>query len=231
MAKKADQALQRRYQFFRDPHNREWGAVVEISTGHPLGAWSPRFEAPLRPDAKFLSIDDRRPGRIQIRYDDWLQERREARKAYVDKCKRYGFNKFGALFDPTRIFDPSASFYEDVRDYAGPPPKPVEPVLAAKQGNRWVLGLLNPDGSVPLMPEKLAPHFVTAPDPVESFGDEYAEPAESIVDDPPAATMRTVSYATKRDEAEVPVKRGPGRPRKNPAPEPATDPWSDAQEG
>lgn len=200
----ADQAKQRRYQLFRDQHNREWGTVVEISTGHPLGSWSPRFAAPIRPAPKYLTIDDTRPGRLRIRYEDWIKDLTEARRAYIEKGKRYGFEKYGAMFDPGKPFT------EEILLYTGPPPKPVEPVLAAKQGNRWILGLLGPNGETPLMPEKLAPFFVKPDVTEEAFGDEYLEPAESFDDDPPAATTTQVVYQTAkaRTVASVPVKGG-----------------------
>jgi len=191
--KLADQAQQRRYQLFRDQHNREWGANVEISTGHPTGGRpSPRFQAPLMPPAKYLRIDDRRPGRLTIDYAAWVADLETAKRAYVTKGRRYGFEKYGALFDPSKPFT------EEVLLYLGPEPKPVEPVRWAQAGNRWVLGLLNPDGSVPDMPEALAPYFVTPPTLAEQYAEEFTDTAP--VEDgyePPAPTVPAVSWTVK----------------------------------
>ena len=139
MAKIADQALQRRYQLYRDQHNREWGGNVEIATGHPCGGpLSPRFQAPLRVPPHYITIDDRRAGRCLIDYPTWVHDLKQASTNYLNKGRRYGYEKYGALFDASRPFT------EEVLLFLGPAPRPVEPVLAAKAGNRWVLGLLLP---------------------------------------------------------------------------------------
>lgn len=210
MAKVADQATQRRYQKFRDQHARPWGANVEIRNGHPTGAWDMMFRAPLVPDAKYLEFDETNPGRITINYPRWIDDLQEARKAYVDKGRRYGFTKYGALFDPNKPFT------EEVLLHIGPPPQPVEPVQWAAKGNRWVLGLLSPDGQIPLMPERLAEFFRVPEEEDLIPQDDYLDAAPELVDEPLAATVPEVLYTTKA-QTQAPKRRG--RPSRVPAEE------------
>lgn len=187
----ADQALQRRYQLFRDQHNRQWGSSVEKSTGHPTGVWEPKFRAPIMPDPKYLEIDDTRPGRLRINYAQWIIDLDEESRRYIAKGRRYGFDKYGKLFDP------NAPFSEEILQYVGPAPKAKEPVMAAQQGNRWALGLLGPNGETPLMPEALAPYFIVPEPKIPDFRDEYGDTVDDVDDEPPAPTVAKVIYETK----------------------------------
>ena len=169
MAKgKADQSLERRYQRWKDQHGRRWGGNIEISTGHPVGQLEPQFTAPLLPPAKYVRFDDENHGLV-IEYDPWIADLTRAKREYVEKGRRYGFEKYGGLFDPNKPFT------EEVLLHVGPPPLPVEPVLAAKQGNRWVLGMLGPNGEVPVMPDKLAPFFTKPEVKEEVYEDRYED--------------------------------------------------------
>lgn len=185
---KADQALQRKYKRFKDTHGRQWGAVTEISTGDPCGPLEPQFSAPWMLPQQYLRYDAENHVLVPD-YDACIRDRQKAMKAYIEKGKKYGFEKYGALFDPNKPFT------EEVLLYLGPKPLPMEPAVAAKQGNRWILGLKGPNGEVPKMPAKLEPFFVKPIVVEEVFEDVY------------------------EDEFEEPRKRGPGRPRKETVPE------------
>lgn len=168
----ADQSLQRRYQKWKDQHGRRWGGNVEISTGHPTGQLEPQFSAPLMPPYQYIRFDDENHALV-IEYDPWIADLTRKRKEWVEKGKRYGFEKYGGLFDAAKPFS------EEVLLHIGPPPQPVEPVLAAKQGNRWVLGMLGPNGEVPKMPDKLAPFFTKPVVKEERFEDVYEDEFET----------------------------------------------------
>lgn len=184
---RADQDLQRKYKRFKDIHGRQWGAVTEIKTGDPCGLLEPHFSAPWLPPQQFMRYDGE-DHVLRINYDALIAERTRARKAYFEKGKRYGFEKYGALFDPSKPFT------EEILLHLGPEPLPYEPAIAAKQGNRWILGLKGPNGETPKMPEKLAKWFTKPVVKEEVFEDTF------------------------EDELEAP-KRGPGRPKRITIPE------------
>jgi hypothetical protein len=188
------QEHQRRYQTFRDQHDRLWGGSVEIKTGHPctpLKPWAPangrKWRAPLMPPQGYIRPHPTESGRVVILYDAWITELETAHKEYQRKCMTAGIELYREQFDPAKPVSPA------VIAKVGPPPLPVEPVLAAKQGHPWVLGLTGPNGETPKMPKDLAPYF-TKVEPVErTFAVEFEtayedEPAEDVTSTPTPTT-------------------------------------------
>lgn len=131
------QAKQRRGQMFRDQHGRRYYASIELRTGDPCGLIEPQFSAPLAVPQMYLerSSDPERPYDIQVSYTRWKADIRAARSEWEREGRQLARKMHGDRFDPR------ADFPRDVLDIIGEPPQHVEPVIAAEQGNSWVLGL------------------------------------------------------------------------------------------
>ena len=131
------QRNQRQDQTFTDDHGREWFGSVEIKTGHVCGLLEPQFQAPLIPDQKYLERIPKRPYDLHINYDRWLADIRATRAEWEREGRQMMRKMRGSGYDP------SEEFGADVLDIIGEPPEAVEPVIAARQGNSWILGLTN----------------------------------------------------------------------------------------
>lgn len=125
------QAKQRKFVFFRDQHGRKVGAQIELGTGDPSGplSWP---TAPITPPAHCVRIlkgpDDHL--KLEIDYDRIIREGREAIDEYETSRGRFLRTA------------PTANEI-DVEKFVGKRPAAVEPWIAAKQGDPWVLGLSN----------------------------------------------------------------------------------------
>ena len=139
------QADQRRSVVFLDQHGREWHAMIEIKSGDPVGAFEPLFQAPLIPPQKYIRTLEDSPTDIEIRYREWARDIRQARALWDREARRVGASRYGEKYDP------NAPVTREVMEVIGPPPEPVEPVIAARQGNSWVLGK-NPRPDPRLLP-------------------------------------------------------------------------------
>lgn len=123
------QAKQRREIFFRDQHGRKVGAVIELATGDPTGPL--KFpKAPIVPPAHCVKIvkDPERPFTLEIDYDRIIREGREAIDEYETSRSRF------------LRAQPNANEL-DIEKMVGKRPPAVEPWIAAKQGDKWTLGL------------------------------------------------------------------------------------------
>jgi hypothetical protein len=131
------QAKQRRNQMFRDQHGRKYFASIEIKTGDPCGVIEHQFDAPLRVPAMYLekSRDPERPYDLHINYTRWKSDIRAAREEWERDGRDKSRKAYGTAFDPSKPFTP------EILEQIGPAPQAVEPVIAAEQGNSWVLGL------------------------------------------------------------------------------------------
>lgn len=132
------QAKQRRNgTIFRDQHGRRYHAVVELKSGHPTGLIEPLFTAPLMPPQMYLRVgtNPERPYDLRIDYDRWVQDLRAAHAEYLDLARKLARKMYRDKYDAA---DPVT---EEIVDIIGVRPQHVEPVIAAKQGNAYVLGL------------------------------------------------------------------------------------------
>ena len=129
------QATNRSYRIFTDQHDREWGADIENKTQAPCGALSACFRSPLRIAQKYLMLINPQAGKIEINYPLWIGELKQAHTDYA----------YTRLMEKRRM---SPANWRDIPDndqglldVIGEPPPPVQQVLAAQAGERWVLGL------------------------------------------------------------------------------------------
>ena len=172
------QAKERRYQRMIDQHGRRWGADVEIKSGYPTGLIRPEFSAPFLPDQKYLTMNPEDMQDLQIDYERMLRDRREAHETYRREiarvCNVRGWD----------VPEDGAELPFQVTEIVGPPPEPVEPVLAAMQGNSYVLGLTT------RVDPRLAHYFAPNVDELPDFTD---QPDNSDVEEAhdPAATGGT----------------------------------------
>ena len=136
------QPAARRYQVFRDQHDRKWGAFIEIKTGDPTGEIQPiGWQAPLMPPQKFIhpvrDPDTGQPeaGRLEIDYADWIRELRQAITDYQERLHFFATSLYGEKAGEM-VQNPSA----ELRRYMRGDPPYWEPVYAAMRGDPWVLG-------------------------------------------------------------------------------------------
>lgn len=143
------QPSKRRAMRFTDQHGRKWSGSIEIRTGYPIRV-NPMFRAPLEVPPKYLTYDKQEPNLITINYEAWVEDLENAKRRY-EGILRDGAVKFYGEKAPEAIADPPAVLLHEV----GSRPDPVEPVLAALSGNKWVLGLSanKPDWASTFFPE------------------------------------------------------------------------------
>jgi hypothetical protein len=124
-------------QFFRDQHGRRYHAEIELKTGHPCGPLVPSYRAPLVVPQQYLTLsnDPENPTRLTINYTAWESDARAARRDWEQEGRSRALKMYGDAYDPRKPFG------QDVLDIIGPAPSAVEPIIAARQGNSWVLGL------------------------------------------------------------------------------------------
>lgn len=190
----------RRFQKLLDQHGREWGATIELKTGDPTGLIDPRFKAPLYPPPRFLKVDSRKEyGRVEIDYDGWIGMLRRAWEHYNTELLQAARAMYG---------DAAAQKVEErplppaLLAHVGPAPEFVEPVLAAKAGDPWILGLSN-------VRPKWADRFMPVKAKRSQASDELAfMRAEAPQEVPETAGGRVASTASAEG---YPVMYAPGR--------------------
>jgi hypothetical protein len=191
------QAKQRREMMFRDQHGRRYHATIEIKSGHPCGPIAPQFQAPLATPMKYLglSTDPERPYDLNIKYDAWLADLRTDRAEWEAECRKLA----RALYRDK--YDPKDAFTAEVVSVVGAPPQHIEPVLAAKQGNRWVLGLTD-RVDVRLFPLLEAERATTKTHEEPDFS-EVVEEFDAATDDARAEEKRIAREKKQRQRAKA----------------------------
>lgn len=132
--KRFSQDSTRRPILMRDQHGRPWSASTENRSGMPTGMIANDFSAPWLPDQKYLVVNAQNPTEIYIDYTLMFNDRRRTNEEYHRRAVRMATKKNW----PT---PEKGAYSDDLIEAAGQPPRPVELVIAAYQGNRWILGL------------------------------------------------------------------------------------------
>lgn len=152
---KFSQASVRSYAIFRDQHGRKWGADIEQKTGAPCGPLSARFSAPIMPPQKYLKVTDVAARELTIDYEAWLGDLETAHMEYDQRRTMIAVTMYNErAHDAIEKKDPA------LMQRVGPPPQFLEPIMAAVEGNGWILGF---DGFE--MPEEAKPFFPTPEQP------------------------------------------------------------------
>lgn len=180
MARNPSQADHRRYQKWLDQHDREWGGNIELKTGDPTGLIEPLFSAPWLPPQKYMRIVPGRPYDILIDYERMESDYRAQNAQYRKEALEEGMRQQGERYDP------EAPVSRGVRGVIGLPPTPVEVVVAARQGNPWIIGR-DPRPDV-----RLARYFIVEAAPDEEdystlqLGELHTEEGDAL---PPASEV------------------------------------------
>jgi hypothetical protein len=122
--------------YLTDPHGRRWFATMEKETMAPTGVIQPCFEAPLIPAPKYLRPGGlQNPTRLDIDYDTAIADLEEKHREWNRRLRLAAQKMYGEKAGES-IENPPPELMHVV----GEPPEPTEPLEAAREGNRWVLG-------------------------------------------------------------------------------------------
>lgn len=126
----------RRFNRWRDQHGRVWEGVMDINSGQPIGPLSiVGGEPPLMPEQKYFKFQYLDNAFI-IDYGRWIRDMEKARATFERRRRRYARKLYGEKAGQMLRDNPAELQHE-----VGTEPDPIEPVLAAASGNKWVLGL------------------------------------------------------------------------------------------
>lgn len=142
-----DQSQQRRYKVVHDQHGRRWGGSFELKSGDFTGKieylehmWSERIKdpsgvhPPWLPDQNYIRPVPDEANRVHIDYAGLERQFRHEMTEYQKQAMRVGLKKHGDMYNP------DAPITRDVLSIIGNPPIAVDVVIAARQGNPWLLG-------------------------------------------------------------------------------------------
>lgn len=169
MAKVRTQPERRAHTILTDRHGRQYSTYIEVDSMDPCAAitpygWTPPIlwnGQPFVAPSNFMHVNGKaRFGFIDIRYDEWLAHTEERHRQYDDLVMNTALREFSsAAPEMVRRKDPA------LMRIVGDPPFPLEPIQAAKQGNKYVLGLSK------AMPEWARPFFTPRATVVKQFPD------------------------------------------------------------
>jgi hypothetical protein len=124
----------RRQGVLYDNHDRKYSASIDKKSGFPVGVIQPDgWTAPWYASQTFFKFEDEdSPNRFRIDYQTMLDERIKAHEAYAFEYRKAALDRG---WDPEDQSKAAA-----IIQVVGPKPLPIEPIVAAMQGNRWILG-------------------------------------------------------------------------------------------
>jgi hypothetical protein len=233
MAKIRTQADRRKHAVFTDQFGRKWETEIEKDTMHPCTAVTPKgwreADGCVTPDIykTYPKIDD--PFAMVINLEDWIQHLEERQRDYEQTAANTamymspddnGARLFRSAEDGT-IFIARA-----LRNIIGPIPAPPDLVRAMRAGNKWALGLINPETRKPYPRPKWADKFFpVVAAPKDEFPDEYEddEDAGGFEDAVPEEAARFPDEEGDRPEEDEPAN---DEPPNEPGDLDADDPFS-----
>lgn len=131
--KKWSQDATRNPIIMEDQHGRQWSASTEMRSGHPTGHIQALFSAPWFPYQKYFVINPDNVAELYIDYEAMYADAKSANANYHKRAIRASSKKGW----PTPI---RGEYSEDVTEALGEPPSPIQPIVAAYQNNRYILG-------------------------------------------------------------------------------------------
>jgi hypothetical protein len=171
------QPAARRYQRFRDNHGRRWGAVIENKTGDPVGNIEPVgtradgvWRAPWMPEQKYLKLARDEDGaievgRLEIDYKTMLKDAKQEKKDADEWMEFVASQLYGE-----RAGEMVAAPPAQLRRYMKGKPRPPEIIVAAMNGDRWLLGFEQGE-----CPDYLKPYFPKYQPHSEDLGDDETD--------------------------------------------------------
>lgn len=169
MARKREQAKERKAMIYRDQHGRLWDASFDIMGMGSCGPKTPRnWKAPLVPPDCYLKEDIDKPGMFTIDYDSWINNLKERQMAFENEQQMWA----------DRL--EKSPDHKAVARMTGRGPYPYQMVQAAKAGNRWTLGKTD---KVPQWAEAYRPWWdqSTITNPAPEMSEEFPD-ADGDVD-------------------------------------------------
>lgn len=133
---KWSQAKTRRGIVSYDQHDRPWSSQAENRSGMPTGPLNADFSAPWMPDGKYLIVNPDNVAEVYIDYPKMYRDRKGALEEYHGQAVRLASQQGWPVPD-------RGKYSEKVLNALGLPPKPLEPVVAAMQGNPYILGFID----------------------------------------------------------------------------------------
>jgi hypothetical protein len=129
------QRNQRRGQMFTDQHGRKYYGSIELKSGATCGVIESQYTSVLPVPMMYLerSRNPQRPYDLYVNYDRWISDVRLELNEWETRARALARRR-------NADYDSSQPLPTDVVEMMGERPQAVEPVLAARQGNGWVLG-------------------------------------------------------------------------------------------
>jgi len=164
------QHTERDWRTFTDQHNRTWGASCSKKTGHPCGLLEKQFTAPLEVPHKYIKLDAEDSRIVIIDYNQWLRDIDGAVGSWKEKIQDAAMTLGIEGTVQSLIDDPPPAI---IRFVGAKPNTKKEPILAAKAGNAWVLGLSTvvPAKAMEFFPEYFEEVKIAEPD-ADPFAEE-----------------------------------------------------------
>lgn len=160
---------------FTDNHGRRWFSEVDKRSGGTIGRMTPiGWRAPWMPEQTFFRFDAEDPTRFVIDYQGMLDSRLAAHEAWNADFRSAALKRGWNPEDEEKM--------NSLLELVGPKPQPIEPIVAAMQGNSWILGLTQkPDARLEPFMVKRVSRVAKA---VESlnFRDQPIEPIDQYAD-------------------------------------------------
>lgn len=134
----SDQTGTRRDDQWPDDADRPWHVTLELRSGDPVGVITPLFSAPWYPGRQYVKPDPKRRMRLKVQYEAERTDREQARATYLRRAQAEATARSWEV--PTSLADWKQW---DPRLLAIVGKAPLNPAIveAARQGNRYLLGL------------------------------------------------------------------------------------------
>jgi hypothetical protein len=166
--KHLSQSARRKPRKLKDPYGRTWETTFDVVADDACAPINPHgWDSPLVVPQKYLRVQPDDRGLLKEMYGPWLADLEAAHKEYEQRLFDDAMTIFGHE-GPKAYEDRSPALLR----YTGVAPQAIEPVLAAMQGNKWMLGLTDkPD-------PRLTRFFVKETPVVPDYSTDYSDEAE-----------------------------------------------------
>lgn len=168
MAQDKGQHTKRRGRKLPDQHGRMWEFQEDKACGAPVGpinarGWKDRLRTPQK-----YKVYDEQNSQIRINWAQWETDLKAAHQAWGDVLRRTAISMYGQGASEAIKYPPP-----ELLETVGEKPQPIELILAARRGNKFVLGLSDemPKWAEPFFAPKVDPFAMTFPDADQEFED------------------------------------------------------------
>lgn len=117
-----------------DQDGRAWFFEQSIRSGMPCGPFQPKFVAPWYPNHKYFIVNFENPSEMYIDYPTMRSDKRQALARFHRQAVEYATDK--GLPVPAL----GEKYSKEILGKLGTAPDSILPIIAAEQGNPWILG-------------------------------------------------------------------------------------------